>query len=193
MTLLFLLTTSLLFQNYRLNTETVYDFHLSPGSPAIGTGLCLPEVPFDFDGVPRPNRPPNTYFPGDTGCEIGAYQYVAAQTGTPIIVNGSERLTWVHDGMGIMRFDLYIDSMLIRPVGIRIGTTNNWQSGALRTEAPSLTPGIHQVNIVACSDASPPSAADECSLPSNTITIDYRPPTQPLPPTNLGISNIPVA
>jgi len=59
-----------------------------PGmSPAIGTGLCLkydmslPEevrqsLAFDKDGVPRPNRPPNTLFPGDTGCEIGAYQYV---------------------------------------------------------------------------------------------------------------------
>lgn len=52
------------------------NFHLQAGSPAIGMAECLPSVPFDADGVPRPNRPPNTYFPGDTGCDVGAYQYV---------------------------------------------------------------------------------------------------------------------
>jgi hypothetical protein len=57
------------------------DFHLKAGSPAIGKALCLPEVKFDLDGVPRPNRPPNTLFTGDTGCDIGAYQYVI-----PVIV-----------------------------------------------------------------------------------------------------------
>lgn len=53
----------------------IADFHLASTSPAIGRAVCLPEVPFDFDGVPRPNRPPNFLFPGDTGCDIGAYQY----------------------------------------------------------------------------------------------------------------------
>ena len=63
------------------------NFHLQPGSPAIGKALCLPEVPFDFDGVPRPNRPPNTYFPGDTGCDIGAYQYVPPTPRPPAPTN----------------------------------------------------------------------------------------------------------
>lgn len=58
------------------------NFHLAPGSPAIGHAVCLPEIPFDFDGVPRPNRPPNTLFPGDTGCDIGAYQFVATNVVT---------------------------------------------------------------------------------------------------------------
>jgi len=52
------------------------NFHLTSGSPAIGKAICLSEVTKDFDGVPRPNRPPNTLFPGDTGCDIGAYQFV---------------------------------------------------------------------------------------------------------------------
>jgi hypothetical protein len=47
------------------------DFHLAANSPAIGRALCLPEVPTDFDGRPRPtpNRPPGQ------GCDIGAYQF----------------------------------------------------------------------------------------------------------------------
>lgn len=49
------------------------DFHLIPGSPAVGAALCLPEVPTDKDGVPRPNRGP---LPGNTGCDVGAYQLV---------------------------------------------------------------------------------------------------------------------
>jgi len=50
------------------------DFHLQPGAPAIGKALCLPEVPTDLDGVPRPNRGP---VPGNSGCDIGAFQFVA--------------------------------------------------------------------------------------------------------------------
>ncbi len=53
------------------------DFRLrSPGStnPAVGNALCLSEVPVDIDGVPRPNRGPT---PGNSGCDLGAYQYVA--------------------------------------------------------------------------------------------------------------------
>lgn len=53
------------------------DFRLKATSPAVGRALCLPEVPTDIDNVARPNRGPNTRFPGDTGCEIGAYQYNA--------------------------------------------------------------------------------------------------------------------
>src|SRR5262245_58325935 len=47
------------------------DFRLRPGSPAIGNAVCLPEVPTDFDGNPRPTpgRPPGQ------GCDIGAFQF----------------------------------------------------------------------------------------------------------------------
>lgn len=67
------------------------DFHLSAGSPAIGRAICDPANPFDADNVPRPNRPPNTYFPGDTGCDVGAYQYVpritlAEDTSAPSVI-----------------------------------------------------------------------------------------------------------
>jgi hypothetical protein len=44
----------------------------------IGNAQCIPEVKTDFVGVPRPNRAPNTLFQGDTGCDLGAYQYVMA-------------------------------------------------------------------------------------------------------------------
>jgi len=54
-------------------------------SPAIGTGICLPEVLFDKAGVPRPSRPPGTFFPGDTGCEMGAYQYMPVVPGPPTV------------------------------------------------------------------------------------------------------------
>lgn len=46
----------------------------------IGTAQCLPQVKVDFAGVARPNRAPNTLFPGDTGCDIGAYQYVSGSS-----------------------------------------------------------------------------------------------------------------
>ena len=42
------------------------DFHLKEGSPAIDTGVDLPDVTGDFDGLPRPS--------GD-GYDIGAYEY----------------------------------------------------------------------------------------------------------------------
>jgi hypothetical protein len=64
-------TAAIIFMN-----ANAANFHLMPGSPAIGNAVCLPEVTTDFDGVPRPNRAPNTYFQGDTGCDIGAYQFV---------------------------------------------------------------------------------------------------------------------
>lgn len=51
------------------------DFHLVPNSPAIGRAECLAAVPTDFDGVPRPSQAPR---PGNTGCDIGAYQFVPA-------------------------------------------------------------------------------------------------------------------
>lgn len=46
-------------------------------SPAVGKALCLPEVPFDIVGRSRPSRPKDWLFPGDTGCDIGAYQYAS--------------------------------------------------------------------------------------------------------------------
>jgi len=60
--------------------------HSRPHTPHrswIGNAVCIPEIKTDMAGVPRPNRPPNTLFPGDTGCDIGAYQFVAG--GTPPI------------------------------------------------------------------------------------------------------------
>ena len=48
-----------------------YDFHLLPGSPAIGAGAAVPIVAADLDGNPRaPDMPP----------DLGAYAY-----GTPIL------------------------------------------------------------------------------------------------------------
>jgi len=49
----------------------------SPYGAWIGTATCLPQVTVDMAGVPRPNRLPNTLFQGDTGCDIGAYQFVS--------------------------------------------------------------------------------------------------------------------
>ncbi len=51
------------------------NFHLVPGSPVIGRGLCLPEVPVDFDGNPRPT-------PGQ-GCDIGAFQFTGLNPTRP--------------------------------------------------------------------------------------------------------------
>lgn len=73
------LTTSCTTDQFR--KALAQDFHLQPTSPAIGKGLCLPEVTTDFDGVPRPNRAPGARFPEDSGCEIGAFQF--AVSGVP--------------------------------------------------------------------------------------------------------------
>jgi hypothetical protein len=48
------------------------DFHLSPSSPAINTGISLSEVPCDFDGNARPSG--GAY-------DIGAYEYGATPGG----------------------------------------------------------------------------------------------------------------
>jgi hypothetical protein len=42
------------------------DFHLNSGSPAIDTGLSLPQVLNDFDGVSRPQG---------SGYDIGAFEF----------------------------------------------------------------------------------------------------------------------
>jgi len=42
-----------------------YDFHLRPGSPAIGAGIPVPAAASDFDGEPRP---------GQAGFDAGAYR-----------------------------------------------------------------------------------------------------------------------
>ncbi len=52
------------------------DFHLLRDNPGIGRAVCLPEVLQDLDHNLRPSRPPNTLFVGDTGCDIGAYQFI---------------------------------------------------------------------------------------------------------------------
>jgi hypothetical protein len=49
----------------------------------IGNAVCVPEVKTDFVGVPRPNRAPDTLFPGDTGCDIGAFQFTAGTQPQP--------------------------------------------------------------------------------------------------------------
>ena len=65
-----------------VNTSTApYDFHLQPGSPAIGAGVPVPDLAVDFDGAPR-----------STGSvsDVGAYAFLA-QTIPPIasIENGA--------------------------------------------------------------------------------------------------------
>lgn len=43
-----------------VKTSAPYDFHLLPGSPAIGAGVPIPEVSHDFNGVKRaPNPAPD--------------------------------------------------------------------------------------------------------------------------------------
>ena len=49
------------------------DLHLRPTSAAIDNALCLFASPFDFDGVSR--------FNAGKGCDVGAYEYVAAFVG----------------------------------------------------------------------------------------------------------------
>ncbi len=41
------------------------DFHLQSSSPACGAGVFLSEVPFDFDGVQRPNPPTSGAYEGN--------------------------------------------------------------------------------------------------------------------------------
>jgi hypothetical protein len=50
--------------NPLLANPSTYDFHLTDGSPAIGAGLTLADVPDDYVGVGRPQ-----------GNDIGAYAY----------------------------------------------------------------------------------------------------------------------
>lgn len=75
------------YGNYCEDSSPCYPH--SPYGAWIGNAICIPEVQADFNGVPRPNRPPNTLFQGDTGCDIGAFQYVPTTTipPMPIIVN----------------------------------------------------------------------------------------------------------
>lgn len=49
------------------------DFHLQPGSPAIGAGVTIAGLATDFDGIPRPQG---------SAFDIGAYQYVTASSAT---------------------------------------------------------------------------------------------------------------
>jgi hypothetical protein len=48
----------------------------------IGTAVCIAGINTDAAGVPR--RAPNTLFQGDTGCDIGAYQFVSGTIPLPI-------------------------------------------------------------------------------------------------------------
>jgi hypothetical protein len=52
------------------------DFHLQPGSPAIGAGVPVPQVKVDFDGYPRDPVHPS----------IGAYEYHGSPSDGPPIV-----------------------------------------------------------------------------------------------------------
>jgi hypothetical protein len=63
------------------------DMHPVSTNPGIGHAQCLPEVLWDLDRNARPSRPPNTLFPGDTGCDIGAYQYVGTPGTTTVTIS----------------------------------------------------------------------------------------------------------
>lgn len=78
--------------------EPAGNFHPVITNPGVGQAICpkdfdpplppeiLASASVDFDGVPRPNRAPNTLFPGDTGCDIGAYQFTLTGLGPPTVV-----------------------------------------------------------------------------------------------------------
>jgi parallel beta helix pectate lyase-like protein len=65
-------TTGATFANNLDNTDpqfvnpATFDFHLQAGSPAIGSGIALPYVTNDFDGVSRPQG---------AGVDIGAFEF----------------------------------------------------------------------------------------------------------------------
>jgi hypothetical protein len=49
-----------------------HDYHLLPGAPAVDSGITLPEVEVDRDGVPRPVGP---------SYDVGAYEWTDAPPG----------------------------------------------------------------------------------------------------------------
>jgi hypothetical protein len=51
--------------NAMMVNPTAFDFHLLPGSPALDTGVALPEVVLDFDGRSRPQG---------SGYDVGAFE-----------------------------------------------------------------------------------------------------------------------
>lgn len=73
------------------------DFRPVITNPGVGQAICpgnfdpplppevLGDMAVDPLGVPRPNRPPNSLFPGDTGCDIGAFQFVDFPAPTVVI------------------------------------------------------------------------------------------------------------
>ncbi len=75
------------------------DFRPVISNPGVGQGICpadiMPPLPpevlqtmsFDAAGQARPNRPPNTLFPGDTGCDIGAFQFPMVSVLPPPVVS----------------------------------------------------------------------------------------------------------
>lgn len=72
------ITTDPLLQNLSGN-----DFHLTASSPAIGAGVNIPGLTYDFAGLPRP---------GSAAFDIGAYQYAnirlpAPPSGLTVTVN----------------------------------------------------------------------------------------------------------
>lgn len=85
-------TTDKMFKDYANG-----DFRPVISNPGVGHAICpanldpLPIQPvldtlsFDPAGTPRPNRPPNTLFPGDTGCDIGAFQFPLTDTPAPVV------------------------------------------------------------------------------------------------------------
>ncbi len=68
------ITNNLTNQNPNFVNSAIFDFHLLANSPAINTGASLSEVTTDFDGISRPQG---------SGYDIGAYEYVFADGGTP--------------------------------------------------------------------------------------------------------------
>ncbi len=108
---------------------------------------------------------------------------------TPINVTGTERLAWEHDAVGIMRWEVMLDGVLLGSLSAgRLPGTDTWRSDlAILKLAPSLLPGNHTLAILACTDAAPPAAPDECSNASNTVEIVYSPGNKPKAAVNLRI------
>ncbi len=108
---------------------------------------------------------------------------------TPINVTGTERLAWEHDAVGIMRWEVMLDGISIGNLSAgRIPNTDTWRSDlAILKIAPNLLPGNHTLAILACTDAAPPAAPDECSNPGNTVEIVYSPTSKPKSAVNLRI------
>ncbi len=121
-----LISTNPLFVNYISTGRGNY--HLLPGSPAIGAGIIAPYVPAkDFDGVARPQ---------ETAPSIGAYEYsnttppsVPTNLAASAISSSQINLTWTvsTDNVGVTGYNVFRN-------GIKVGTsaTNSYSDTGLQ-------------------------------------------------------------